>query len=259
MIDPAVTVLVVADEPQRELVRRQRHVDHAGNAETVAAVFDRAEVTLRVSVELARVRLARDEADVAGHRVRSVQRALRAVEYFHALDVDELDRRVLAAAVLLVARSDDVLVEVGADHGRSAAVDAADDVLGIAGSQVLELQSRNAAGERFERRLALQRQIGAAEGVDRLRGFLHIRFAALGGRDYDLFQRTVARLRRLRRMHLCARGSAQHRRGTAAIEFPARSHGSPLFAMSGWSLMEFAVGFNRFGRARAASSLARKP
>jgi hypothetical protein len=114
---------------------------------------------------------------------------LRTIEHFDALDVDELHRRVLAAAVLLVARSDHVLVEIRTNDRRSAAVDAADDVLGIAGPEVLELQAGNAAGEGFERRLALQREILAAERVNRFRCFLYVGLAALGGGDYDFFQR----------------------------------------------------------------------
>ena len=191
LIDPAVAVLAIADEADREFVGRQRHVDHGGETEAIAAVLDRAEVGLGVGVELRSVRLVRDEADVARHRVRPVQGSLRAVEHFDALDVDELDRRILAAAVLLVARGDHVLVEVGADYGRSAAVDTADDVFGIAGTEVLELQAGHAAGEGFESRLALEREIGAADRVNRFRSFLHVRLAALGGGDDHFFERWV--------------------------------------------------------------------
>ena len=229
LINPAVAVLAIADEAQGELVAHQRSVDHGRDAVAVAAVLDRAPVGVGVRIEGRGVRLARDEADVAGHRVRSVQRSLRAVEHLDALDVDELDRRVLAAAVLLVARRDDVLVDVRADDRRSAAVDAADDVLGIAGSQVLELQARYAAGEGFERGLALQRQVCAADRVDRFGGFLDVRLAALGRGDDDLFERLPPRC--IRRICLCARSSAEHRYRTAAIDFPAPGHGPPpLFA-----------------------------
>ena len=67
---------------------------------------------------------------------------MRAVEHLDTLDIDELDRGILAAAVLLIARGDDVLVEVSADYRRSAAVDTADDVFGITGTQLLSLLDR---------------------------------------------------------------------------------------------------------------------
>jgi hypothetical protein len=234
LIDPAVAILAIADYSQRELVADQRSVDHGTDAVTVAAILDRAPVRLGVGIEVRRVRLARDETDVAGHRVRSVERSLRAVEHFDALDVDQLDRRVLAAAVLLVARRDDVLVDIGADDRRTAAVDAADNVLGIAGSEILELQAGHAAGEGFEGSLALQREVGATDRVDRLGSLLDIRFAALGRGDDDLLQPMA--LRRVRRIHLRARSGANNSYRTAAIDFPARSHGPPLVAAN-WQML----------------------
>jgi hypothetical protein len=152
---------------------------------------------------------------------------LRTVEHFDALDVDELHRCVLAAAVLLIARSDDVLVEVRTDDGRSAAVDTANDVFGIAGTEILELQTGHTAGESFERRLALQREIVAAKRVDRFRCLLHICFAALGRGDHDLFQPATG-LIGVRRIRMRTRDSAQHRDRMATFESQARLHRAPL-------------------------------
>ena len=49
-------------------------------------------------------------------------------------------------------------------------------------------QAGHAAGKGFESRVALQREVGAAQRVDRFGGLLHIRFAALGGRDHHFLE-----------------------------------------------------------------------
>jgi hypothetical protein len=57
-----------------------------------------------VAASAAQIRLVADHAQRAGHRARAEQRALRSLQHFHALDVDQAQARgAVAAEVVLEA------------------------------------------------------------------------------------------------------------------------------------------------------------
>ena len=113
IVDPAALAVVVDDAAQAERLA-DGHVQDDFEARTPAAAGDRIRAELRVAVELLKVRLVRDQADVAGLGTGPEQRALGTGEH---LDARQVRRVHVDIAARLRQR---LLVQVEGDVGREA-------------------------------------------------------------------------------------------------------------------------------------------
>ena len=188
VVDVAVALALRTHHAGDQGVVDERLVDEAVHLEQAAGAADHARFTLEVVLG-ARV----DEVHRTADRVAAVQRALRAAEDLHPLDVEQAafrrgDKEVLGVDAVQVGRHARVTTD-----GAEQPADAADrDVVGL---------------DRRRRRVVLQVFLVAktevldelvAERGDGDGGVLHRRFRPLG-RDHDLLDLSAFRRERRRR------------------------------------------------------------
>jgi hypothetical protein len=126
-----------------------------------------------------------DEAHRAAHRAGAEQRALRALENFDALQVVQLDVRLIVAAAIETQARDHSFVIVQTDSGLARGRNAADDDLIVAHTPVVDLNGRIQAREALQgERLALANRVAADRG-DGSGRVLQVRLS-LGRGDDDL-------------------------------------------------------------------------
>ena len=224
VVDEARTLGFPADQPQRPPVA-ERHVDHGVEpVRAVVRLVHRRIAGVHGAVKLGGVRLLVEIADRAALRSFAEQRALRTLQHFDALDVEE------------VAADLGVRTKCGR-HRRAVEVDADrradDEVLGGAGLRgqaadrvpVLAIHAAGHGEPWYEREDVLH-ALGAdgldevvGDGVDGLRGVHQVRLPVGGGHD-DLLHRCRGRARTL---HLLfakhgARRADHKRRGRGQTE-----------------------------------------
>jgi hypothetical protein len=104
LIHVAAAGLAPADQAHGERVADNRQVNDQVAVEIASSVRHRGGLGGQRPANAAQFRLVADHAQRAVHRARAEQRALRSLQHFHALDVDQAQARgAVAAEVVLEA------------------------------------------------------------------------------------------------------------------------------------------------------------
>src|SRR5882757_1678405 len=148
LVDKPRVVELPADSPDSQHSVDDRQID--GAVEIV--VFLRGMRGIRIlggaitfdGVEIGQLR---HEADRAAHGAGAIQRALRAAQHLHAIQVVQADVGFESTAVIGVGTAEHGLAIVDAGCGSAGRVDSANDILLIARAEVLDRKSGNAAGD----------------------------------------------------------------------------------------------------------------
>ena len=141
-IDPAADVLCAEDRAQCHDVAH-RQVQHQAAAAVRAAMRSIGDVRVRRGLELTELGLVGDELDRAAHRARAVQRALRAAQRFHMVQIKQVGIDDGTAVERNRRRGQRRLVEVKAYRGRGAAARRKPPhlILGLTGTRTAERKS----------------------------------------------------------------------------------------------------------------------